>query len=928
MDYEALAKEFGGVVSSKGGVDYEALAKEFGGQVATPLSEVPGRALASAPGDAAKFAGELAQFGMALGTKPVSTVGAVVKGVGDTLAGGLRAGAQKILPEQAFKFLDQFDNPETTKRISDTANAVGGYAADRYGNYEAIKRSIADTPVQTASDLATLLTGGQFATLRAAPTVSNAMGRVATQVDPTMIALRTGVGGVNALRSAAENIPNFRGGLTSALTPYVDPGAVAVNQFVRAAEDPGATAAALRATQNAFVTPGAPAMSVSERLVEGGVPSLGVASLEQGLAASSPSVNLQMRGRELQQQSAIQQQLARVEEMIQTQAASMAPADLSKLRKVRDDLLRGLADEQATLANTAQGVAQPLPTVRQADVGGEIQTRGAALEERTQKKVISPIYDKAFGLSGKATVDVGQPINTASRLSGDISTLMDPSTLGESVRRTLRLEPSQTPGEWVSLGPNAGYTTDAIVGAPKLTLEQFDEVRKALNREYGASKLAASKGSTDAGMRARNIRTVIADMDAALAKSEVPSAAKDTYAKALETYKEIQVPRFQTGESGRMLSQGQFNMPGTLPSRQVEAFLKTEEGAAQFVRTFKDDPRALQSLQQGILDLYRQDIVNPTTRAVDPKRAAKFEADKARELDILEAAGLNVRETMEMVRRDAAAVQRATEALTKEASKFSAAKSADEVVDLALKSPSNMTSVRDRLTPTARTALSDELTNRATSALERGDAAGALDYLTKNEKAIKIGMGKAGAKTYGDLVELANLQKDFLSVLSQAPKSGVSVPVTIPKNLTAEQLTSLKVVVDDLARAKAVTELGTPKNKAAGKGSTEAALEAGVAPNRMPGFMTPVITAAKSIFRSILDFQDRRVAAILFDKMIKDPDSLIPALEAAAKVKAATPAVKQPPRPLTIPVGVERAARGATAVNSMSSQENRNAMAR
>jgi len=189
-------------------------------------------------------------------------------------------------------------------------------------------------------------------------------------------------------------------------------------------------------------------------------------------------------------------------------------------------------------------------------------------------------------------------------------------------------------------------------------------------------------------------------------------------------------------------------------------------------------------------------------------------------------------------------------------------------------------------------------------------------------------LGKAGAKTYDDLVELANLQKDFLDVLSQAPKTSVSVPVTIPKNLTAKQLTSLKVVVDDLARAKAVVELGTPKNKAAGKGSTEAALEAGAAPNRIPGFMTPVITAAKSVFRSILDFQDRRVAAILFDKMVKDPDSLIPALEAAAKAKAATPAVKQPPRPLTIPVGVERAARGATAVNSMSNQENRNAMAR
>ena len=819
----------------------------------------------------------------------------------------MRAGAQKILPEQAFKFLDQFDNPETTKRISDTANALGGYVSDNYGSWDAIKRSMAERPFQTAGDLATLLTGGQFATMRMAPTVSNAMGRVATQVDPTMIALRTGVGGVNALQSAVASAPNLRdlaNAANAAVAPYVDPGAVAVNQFVRAAEDPGATAAALRATQNAFVTPGAPAMSVSERLVEGGVPSLGVASLEQGLAGSSPKVGLQMRGRELEQQSAIQQQLARVEQQIQTQAASLAPADLSQLRQVRDTLMRNLADEQATLANTAQGVAQPLPTVRQADVGGAIQTRGAERSEQLKKEYIRPGYREAFDIAGDAPlIDLGRPLATAERFVKDIGAIVDPTKVSPGVRNMLRLE----------AGPDAGPRV--------VSLEDFQAVRAELRKQ---ARAAARTDST----RASSLQAVIQDMNDALKVSSVPKAAKDALLEADRRVSEVQIPMYRTGETGKMLTSGSYNQPRTLPSQQVEAFIKTEEAAEQFVRTFENDPRALQSLQQGILDLYRQDIVNPTTRAVDPKRAAKFEADKARELDILEAAGLNVRETMEMVRRDAAAVQRATEALTKEASKFSAAKSADEVVDLALKSPSNMTSVRDRLTPTARTALSDELTNRATSALERGDAAGALDYLTKNEKAIKIGMGKAGAKTYGDLVELANLQKDFLSVLSQAPKSGVSVPVTIPKNLTAEQLTSLKVVVDDLARAKAVTELGTPKNKAAGKGSTEAALEAGVAPNRIPGFMTAAITAAKSVFRSILDFQDRRVAAILFDKMVKDPDSLIPALEAAAKVKAATPAVKQPPRPLTIPVGVERAARGATAVNSMSSQENRNAMAR
>jgi hypothetical protein len=337
-------------------------------------------------------------------------------------------------------------------------------------------------------------------------------------------------------------------------------------------------------------------------------------------------------------------------------------------------------------------------------------------------------------------------------------------------------------------------------------------------------------------------------------------------------------------------------------------------------------------MQQGVLDLYRRNIVDPTTRAVDPKAAAKFEADYGRQLDTLEAAGLNVRETMGMVQRDAAAVQRGLETLASEAKKFRRTPDAAAVVDLALKSPMDMRFVRDRLTPTAREALSGELVNRATTLIEQGDAAGALSYLTKNERALKVGLGKEGAKTYRDLRELADLQKQFLDVTARAPKTDALTPVTLSKQFTPAELTDLQVVAKDIARTRGVEELGAPKDKGAGKIASEAALEAGASPSRIPGLFMPIITASKSALKSILDIQDRRVAAALFDRMVKDPDSLIPILEEAARVKAAaTP--RQQPRPLTIPGGVAGAARagtvaGAAQSNMMSSQENRNAMVR
>jgi hypothetical protein len=486
---------------------------------------------------------------------------------------------------------------------------------------------------------------------------------------------------------------------------------------------------------------------------------------------------------------------------------------------------------------------------------------------------------------------------------------MDVSSVPESVRSVLRLEPG----------------APVVDAAPALTLRDFETVRQSLNRELGAARTAIGKGNTDARARANNIQSVIRQMDADLAASGIPARAVDELAEARRLVQTVQVPKFRTGETGKMLTQGQFNMPGTLPSRQVEAFLKSEEGASQFVRTFESDPRALQSMQQGVLDLYRRDIVDPTTKAVDAKKAAAFEVKYAPQLNTLEAAGLNVRETMGTVRQDAAAVQRATDALTKEATKFSKAKSADAVVDLALKSPMDMKFVRDRLTPTAREALSGEIVNRATSAIERGDPTAALAYLTKNEKAIKVGLGKAGAKTYGDLVGVAKLQDELAKISAQAPKSDIVTPVTLSREFTPAELTNLQVVADDLRRMRQVEQMGTPPDLAAKQMASGQAAGIGTRAADAPPLFMPLYTAMKNAVRRLEERVNRKAVTAAIDLMIRDPDRLILLLEAAAKAKA-VPA-KQPPRPLTIPVGVERAARGATAVNALS-RDNQNAMAR
>jgi hypothetical protein len=103
----------------------------------------------SAPGDLAKqFTGLWEAI-----NNPAQTLGGVL----DLAAGTLRL----AVPKPARDFVDSFDaNPEAAARATAAARAIGGEYADKYGTWEGIKRSIAEQPVSTISDLSLLLSGG------------------------------------------------------------------------------------------------------------------------------------------------------------------------------------------------------------------------------------------------------------------------------------------------------------------------------------------------------------------------------------------------------------------------------------------------------------------------------------------------------------------------------------------------------------------------------------------------------------------------------------------------------------------------------------------------------------------------------------------------------------------------------------------------
>lgn len=138
------------------------------------LAEVPLEAGKNLPASAGQFVGGVVQAVVS----PLQTLTSLL----DMGAGALR----NTLPKPVVSFIDKFDSdPEAAQRASNVATAVGGMYKDRYGSYEAIKRTFAEDPVGAAGDLSTLLTGGGAAASKLGATQAGAaMSRAGNVINP------------------------------------------------------------------------------------------------------------------------------------------------------------------------------------------------------------------------------------------------------------------------------------------------------------------------------------------------------------------------------------------------------------------------------------------------------------------------------------------------------------------------------------------------------------------------------------------------------------------------------------------------------------------------------------------------------------------------------------------------------------------------
>lgn len=197
MDYEALAKKYGGAAAAPP-VDYDSLAQKYGGAAQMPPSTptmtapVGGIPVGRQPMSWGKVAGEaVSNLGPSALNQAQGLASAVLNPI-DTLKtlGKLGGGtALNIMPDKAREAaISIFTNPQSAKEAMDLATAVGGDYATNYGSEEGFKQKIATDPVGVLSDLSTLFFGGGAALKGAGLAKTGAaVSKVGSVIDPLNI---------------------------------------------------------------------------------------------------------------------------------------------------------------------------------------------------------------------------------------------------------------------------------------------------------------------------------------------------------------------------------------------------------------------------------------------------------------------------------------------------------------------------------------------------------------------------------------------------------------------------------------------------------------------------------------------------------------------------------------------------------------------
>ena len=292
---------------------------------------------------------------------------------------------------------------------------------------------------------------------------------------------------------------------------------------------------------------------------------------------------------------------------------------------------------------------------RPEEAGAALAASAQAKRQAMKTNVIEPAYDKAFQEAGDAKIDFTSVVRKAEDILGKKLSEFDPSTAPETVRKLAQLVRKAEP---VPLGRGDIAKTILVRRAPEtpaVTLQQLDDIRKAINADIASGKLSSDPA---AATRLRNLAQIHDEIDAAVATSTIPDAAKDAYRQALGLYRSEYIPRFKTGVNEQLFRQTGLNEPKIKPEDVITKYFQPRgvSEAKNFVTLFGKDPQAMKTARAGIEDVYLREVPNPT-----PEAHAAFLRKYADPIKVLDDAGMNVLQRINVVGQNSARLKKIQE---------------------------------------------------------------------------------------------------------------------------------------------------------------------------------------------------------------------------------------------------------------------------
>jgi hypothetical protein len=722
--------------------------------------------------------------------------------------------------------------------------------------------------------------------------------------------VRTGAaatsGGIGGL--AAEGTP--AGAVGGALFGAVTPGVIGAGKAIvtgawnstlgrvlrpqQTAEDVlfnalGGTTEAGRAAQAGFArggeTAGTPGMryNLLEMLEAGGVePTVDLAALTSRLANAGSPISDQVLQFQRQQVSALRQSLLQVND--QLRVPMLTPARRSELEGVRDTMLARVDAEEAILNAAARAKGEALPGPQAA--GQAIAARAEELSKNLRETLITPAYKAATDSAGSTRTNIDGLVADAERILGRPLSGFAPETAPPIVRRILALRQVEKPQP-----VGRGEITKRMVaqpGAPApttATLEELDDLRKAINGTIAEAR----RGSTAlSGVEVNQLQGLHASVDRMVRESPAFSAeTKQLYDKALSNYRDIYAPRFREGETARILKPAMFGEMRVDPSQVVGSYLKDQDAADQFIRTFAGDATAFSAMRDGLAALARKEAMS--NFQFDPKKLQGWLQTNAPVLRRFEDAGMNVRGALAQVENEALQAKAALDNLATFRGPFQG-KTADQMLTYITADPARMKLALERSNEQGKDAIR-RVTAESLNQLIETNPSAALKALTDEaqRKAYMAALPEnivPGRNLINEFTERARLGVAAKQALADPALAmpGAADQVIRRSNLSLPALQGLlKLAQDDIARIKRIDESATrggaaPRIGALTRETAEAEGGAAIMPNSS---MSAAINAIVRTFSNIEQKVNRKVNAELARVIYQNPEAATLAIENA-----------------------------------------------